>query len=114
MILTHLRELRSHLRFFFDAPAGLNPNPNFNPNPNLNANSFTRITSIRKKMASHASIKAYYDSKTAKNNYDDLYIKARDLPTGGACEQQGQVRPKPNGCLKDLYSKVSRTTKKYL
>ena len=111
MILTHLRELRSHLRGFFDAPAGLNPNPNFNPNPNLNANSFTRITSIRKKMASHASIKAYYDSKTAKNNYDDLYIKARDLPTSDdACEVQ--VSPKPNGCLKDLYSKVGRTTNK--
>ena len=78
------------------------------------ANRFTRITSIRQNMASHGSIKAYYESKATKNNYDDLYITARDLPTGGACEQQDQVRPKPNGCLKDLYSKVGRTTKKCL
>jgi len=70
------------------------------------ANRFTRITSIRQNIASHRSIKAYYDSKATKNNYDDLYIKARDLPTSDcACEQSVQVLPKPNGCLKDLYSK---------
>jgi len=42
-------------------------------------NKFPRITSIRKKMANHKAIAAYYDSKKTKNKFDDLYIAARDL-----------------------------------
>ena len=52
---------------FFDGIAG-----NF-------ADGFTRINSIRQKIANHRSIKAYYDKKSNKNKFDDMYIAAREF-----------------------------------
>ena len=43
------------------------------------ATRFPRITSIRKKVANHKAVAAYYDSKQTKSKFDDLFIAARDL-----------------------------------
>ena len=43
------------------------------------ADGFPRINSIRKNIASHESIKAYYDKKAEKSRYDDMYIQAREF-----------------------------------
>ena len=43
------------------------------------ADGFARINSIRQKIAAHEIIKKYYDSKSEKSKYDNLYIKAREF-----------------------------------
>ena len=52
---------------FFDGIAG-----NF-------ADGFTRINSIRQNIANHRRIKEYYDGKSNKNKFDDMYIAAREF-----------------------------------
>ena len=47
--------------------------------PSNYADGFARIKSICQKIASHESIKAYYDSKSEKSKYDDMYIAAREF-----------------------------------
>ena len=72
----------------------------------IDSDKFPRITSIRKNIASHESIKAYYDRKGEKNKYDELYIAARDLPTsGGECKQEvrkDKVGGTTKWCLSDI------------
>ena len=43
------------------------------------ADGLTRINSIRRNMARHASIQVYYDSKSDKSRFDQMYIAAREF-----------------------------------